>query len=157
MFEKLVFNQLYSYLSISHNHQSGFRLFLQLPRPRLLDATNEWHTNIDNGFLNTVVFLDLTKAFDTVDHKILLSKLELITMYKILHSGAPSHLNDQFTRLSETNQYYLRGRETKVVLPQPKTEDLQLRCSFKFRVVQKWNDLPDHLRSINTLEDFKLY
>ena len=24
-----------------------------------------------------------------------------------------------------------------------------------FRVVQKWNDLPDHLRSISTLDDFK--
>ena len=34
----------------------------------MLEATNSWSVNIDNGFINGVIFIDLKKAFDTIDH-----------------------------------------------------------------------------------------
>ena len=40
----------------------------------LLEATNSWPVNIDNSFLNGVVFNDLRKAFDTIDHEVILRK-----------------------------------------------------------------------------------
>ena len=39
--------------------------------------TNNCYFNTDNGLINAVLLIDLKKAFDTIDHKILLSKLEL--------------------------------------------------------------------------------
>ena len=54
--------------------QSGFRS-LHSTLMALLEATNAWSVNIDNGLLNGVVFIDLTKAFDTIDHEIILLKM----------------------------------------------------------------------------------
>ncbi len=37
---------------------------------------DKWYENLDNGKLTGVVFLDIRKAFDSVEHNILLNKMK---------------------------------------------------------------------------------
>ena len=37
---------------------------------------DEWLENMDNGKLNGVIFLDIKKAFDVINHGILLNKMK---------------------------------------------------------------------------------
>ena len=73
VFERIVCDQLYNFLSnedIISTHQSGFRSS-HSTLTALLEATDNWVFKIDRGNVNAVVFLDLKKAFDTVNHDIL--------------------------------------------------------------------------------------
>ena len=77
IFEKIVFDQFNKYFNDNNlltSCQSGFRS-LHSTVTALLEATNSWSVNIDNGLVNGVVFTDLKKAFDTIDHHIMLQKL----------------------------------------------------------------------------------
>ena len=77
LFEKLVYNHLYDYIDknkMIFSDQSGFRA-LHSVLTSLLKCTNDWYLNIDKGKYTALVYIDLKKAFDTVDHDILLRKL----------------------------------------------------------------------------------
>ena len=79
IFEKLIFEQLYEYLNNNNlisASQSGFRT-LHSTLTALIETVDNWSINIDNGLLNGVIFIDLKKAFDTIDHAILLRKLQI--------------------------------------------------------------------------------
>ena len=77
--ERILYDQLYSYLTtfeLLSDSQFGFRKS-HSTASALLDCTNEWYVNLDRKMFNLVVLIDLKKTFDTVDHQILLRKLEL--------------------------------------------------------------------------------
>ena len=97
VFEKIVYDQLYQYLNdnkLLSSCQLGFRS-LHSTLTALLEATNSWSVNIDNGFLNGVVFIDLKKAFDTIDHEIILSKLSYFGADQATIKWFQSYLSDR--------------------------------------------------------------
>ena len=53
-----------------------------------LEASNNWYLNIDNGLTNGVLFLDLMKAFDTVDHFIPLGNCNFMVSTRMQFSGS---------------------------------------------------------------------
>ena len=94
VFERIIYNQLFAYLSdhsIFSKYRSSFRT-LHSTVTALLDATDSWAYNIDIGNVNAVVFLDLKKAFDTFDHRTLLSKLHPFGLTGVSHKLFSSYL-----------------------------------------------------------------
>ena len=89
--ERIVHRQVYKFLR-EHNlitsEQFGFRPNLST-KIALTRVTEEILINIDNKLITGAVFIDLRKAFDTVDDTLLIAKLKkywiFSTCYKLVH------------------------------------------------------------------------
>ena len=76
--ERAVHNQLYEYLTnagLLSNAQSGFRSNHSISSP-LHNIQNYILKGIDDGCATVVIFIDLKKTFDTVNHDIVINKLK---------------------------------------------------------------------------------
>ena len=98
--EKLMHKRSYTFLNnnnIIYNLQFGFRQQYSTSHA-LINITENIRKALDDGNIDCGVFVDLQKTFDTVDHQILLAKLN--------HYGIPGVSNDWFkSYLSDCNQH----------------------------------------------------
>ena len=62
----------------------------------LLEATNDWYLNIDDGLINSVLFLDLKKAFDTVDAAYCWKNWSFTVPTRMQFSGSNHTLSNRF-------------------------------------------------------------
>ena len=107
--------RLYGYLE-SHNIlyplQFGFRQKCSTNHA-LIQITESIRNSIDNNEFGCGIFIDLKKAFDRVNHSILLSKLN--------HYGVRGKAYDWF-------QSYLSNREQFVCINGHKSDSLSITC-----------------------------
>ncbi len=113
--EKIIHKRLFGFLdhhNLLHNCQFGFR-HNHSSYMALLTAYDKIVSDLDNKLHSMGVFLDLSKAFDTIDHNILLSKLH--------HYGVRGNAFEWFKN-------YLMNRTQYVVFKNRKSTFRSVTC-----------------------------
>ena len=113
--ERIIHKRLYNFLdryNLLHNSQFGFRNKYS-SYMAVLEAYNKIVSNLDKGKHTLGLFLDLSKAFDTISHSILLDKLH--------HYGVRGNALEWF-------KSYLTNRSQFVVYDNSKSSILSVQC-----------------------------
>ncbi len=108
--EKVVSSQLCSLLEtndICEDFQSGFKPY-HSTETALIRVTNDLLLSLDCGYISLLVLMDLSALFDTIDHNILLNRLEnYVGNRGSALAWFKSHLSDcpQFVAVNEEVSY----------------------------------------------------
>jgi len=105
--DKIVATKLYNHLDINkllYKHQFGFQKNLSTEM-NLIHLTNYITKAINEGKFCIGVFLDLRKAFDVVDHSILLKKLSYLGISNTEHDWFTSYLNGRMQCTDVNGKY----------------------------------------------------
>jgi retron-type reverse transcriptase len=104
--ERLVYNQVFSFIEkqkIIFEYQFGFRKGHSTEHA-ILETIEYLKTAIDENKVTCAIFLDFSKAFDTIDHKILLDKMNSYGICRIAHEWFSSYISNrkQYVKVCET-------------------------------------------------------
>ena len=96
--ERIVFNQFYTYLNenkLLRVEQSGFRKRHSC-QSSLHRLHEQLYKELNEGKVVGLIALDLRKAFDTVNHRIMLKKMKYYGVSDIEHTWFKSYLENRF-------------------------------------------------------------
>ena len=105
--ERIVYNRLFNFLikhSILHPSQYGFQINLSTEQA-ILEVQDRIQNIIDSGDCCIGIFMDLSKAFDTLDHRTLLSKLSKYGVRGVALDWFRNYLSNrkQYVSINGTN------------------------------------------------------
>ena len=115
IYEKILYTRLIKYIDkfqLLYKYQYGFRKNHSTDHA-LIELIDQIRFSIDNNQMTCGIFVDLSKAFDTVNHQILLNKLE--------HYG----IRGKALKLFES---YLTGRKQYVQINDNKSQTRSISC-----------------------------
>ena len=119
IFERVIFNQLILYFDrykLLYKSQYGFRKNHSTEFAALEFIDKIIHS-MDNGHIPVGIFIDLSKAFDTIDHNILVAQLEFYGVKSFSNKLFKKYLTNrqQYVSLEDKNSNLL---EIKTGVPQ---------------------------------------
>jgi len=123
MLEKLVYNRIIAFIErngIITDAQHGFRS-KRSTETALQDFVNNVQTAIDNKMNPVGLFLDLSKAYDVLDHRLLLDKLNIYGIRGIANTWMESYLSNrkQYVELKSLKQGKAISATRQVVIRVP--------------------------------------
>ena len=140
VFEKLLYVRLEKFLRQNNaitKHRFGFRQGYSTDMA-VADFYSMLQRNNGDGYFTCCIFLDLSKAFDTVNHNILLNKLEKYGIRSNMHQLFCSYLNNR-KQYTECNSVKSDSKTVLCGVPQGSTLGPLLLSLYA-------NDLPLHTK-----------
>ena len=104
--ERIMYNRLYTFLNennLLYEKQFGFQAAHSTDHA-IVELANQIYSKFNENKFTLGVFIDLSKAFDTVDHDILLTKLKFYGIHNMNHKWFRSYLTSrkQFIECDKT-------------------------------------------------------
>ena len=116
--EKVIHDQTQSFLDkndIIYRYQSGFRKFFST-NSCLSRLDNKIATGFESGLYISMILIDLQKAFDTVNHDILLKKMEFIGFSEETTKWFKSYLSNRKFKVHSKNTFSEPGNPQVSIL-----------------------------------------
>ncbi len=117
--EKIVFKSFYNYLekyNLFNENNYGFKRKSSCQH-NLSMLLHNVYENLDNNYDSIILFLDVVKAFDKVDHNILLHKINLMGVENTVFIWFTNYLKERYSRCVihgyESELYHVQSSVTQ--------------------------------------------